>query len=188
MSRLLATLTGRRSWIVALVGLLLGVALIGGVGQAERDASALDTLPAGFDSTQGQGLLDELPDEGSKAAIVLFTAEEGIEESLPDLATLLEDVAPEGTQAPSGGTGQVEGETGGQAPEGAEGEAGHQPGGEASAEGGPPPGLTGEFPVIPAEDGTAAISVLDLDAPTATETAEVVSTLRADLADGVPEG
>ncbi|OLT43696.1 hypothetical protein BJF86_13830 [Serinicoccus sp. CNJ-927] len=105
MSRLIATLTGRRSWIVALVGLLLGVALIGGVGQAERDASALDTLPAGFDSTQGQALLDELPDEGSKAAIVLFTAEEGIEESLPDLATLLEDVAPEGTQAPPGARG-----------------------------------------------------------------------------------
>ncbi|ANS79651.1 MmpL family protein [Serinicoccus hydrothermalis] len=190
MSRLLSTLTGPRSWIVALVGLLLGAAIIGGVGQAERTASALDTLPAGFDSTEGQALLDELPDEGTQAAIILFTADDGIEESLPDLATLVEDVAPEGAQAPQTG-GQPGGSGGGGEgqPSDSGGEGGGQPadaGGEG--QGGPPPGLSGEFAVIPSEDGTAAISIMDIETPTATQTQQVVSTLRTDLAEGAPDG
>ena len=40
MSRLITTLTAPRSWVIALVGLLLGVGLIAGIGQAERTASA----------------------------------------------------------------------------------------------------------------------------------------------------
>lgn len=103
MSRLITVLTARRSWIVALVGLVLGVLLIGGVGQAERDASALDNLPAGYDSTEGQALLEELPDEGSKTAIVLFTADSDIEASLGDLAQVMEDVAPQGAEPPASG-------------------------------------------------------------------------------------
>ncbi|WP_083519030.1 MMPL family transporter [Serinicoccus chungangensis] len=203
MSRLVTTLTAPRSWIIALVGLLLGVGLIAGVGQAERSASALDTLPAGFDSTQGQALLDELPDEGSKTAIVLFTADSDIEASLPQLAQLMEDVAPEGAEPPatqgSGeGAGAPEGAEGGGAPEGsgtpegAEGggarEGAGAPEGAGQEGGGPPPGLSGDYPVIPAEDGTAAISVIDLDAPTATDTQQVVTQLRTDLADGIPDG
>jgi len=177
MSRLITTLTAPRSWVIALVGLLLGVGLIAGIGQAERTASPLDTLPAGFDSTQGQALLDELPDEGSKTAIVLFTADADIESALPDLGQLMEDVAPEGAEPPS-----AEADA-----EGADAAGGSAEEGEQAA-GGPPPGVVGDYPVIPAEDGTAAISVLALDAPTATDSQEVVTQLRTDLADGAPEG
>lgn len=177
MSRLITTLTAPRSWVIALVGLLLGVGLIAGIGQAERTASPLDTLPAGFDSTQGQALLDELPDEGSKTAIVLFTADADIESALPDLGQLMEDVAPEGAEPPS-----AEADAAGADAAGGSAEEGEQ------AAGGPPPGVVGDYPVIPAEDGTAAISVLALDAPTATDSQEVVTQLRTDLADGAPEG
>ncbi|WP_151526291.1 MMPL family transporter [Serinicoccus kebangsaanensis] len=146
MSRLVTALTAPRSWIVAVIGLLLGVGIIAGIGQAERDPSALDTLPAGFASTEGQALLDELPDEDRQAAIVLFTVDEGIEASIPDLTALVQDVAPEG----SGGAEDVA--------------------------------------VIPAEDGTAAISVLELETPTATDAQRVVTQLRSDLGEGAPDG
>ena len=66
MSRIIEVITGRRSWVVAVVGLLLGLVVIGGLGQAERSPSPLDTLPAGFESTQGQELLDRLPDEAAR--------------------------------------------------------------------------------------------------------------------------
>ncbi|HSP59754.1 MAG TPA: MMPL family transporter, partial [Ornithinimicrobium sp.] len=71
MNALVRLLTGRRSWIIALVGLLLGGWMIAGLGQAERTPDPLATLPAGFESTEGQALLGELPDEGSSTAIVL---------------------------------------------------------------------------------------------------------------------
>ena len=161
MSRIIEAITGRRSWIVAVVGLLLGLLVIVGVGPAERSPSPLDTLPAGFESTQGQELLERLPDEGNQAAIVLFTVEdEGIADLLPDLASVMEDVAPEGAEPPeaNGGMGMGSGEQSGP-PEGVE---------DGEGEGGPPPGVAdATFPVIPAEDGTAAFSVLEIDAPTA---------------------
>src|SRR5690606_38750752 len=107
MSRLANLIASRRSsWVVALLGMAIALGAVVGVGQAERDASALDQLPAGFESTEGQALLDELPDEGTQTAIVLFTVEdENIAERLPDLAQLLEDVAPEGAEAPGSGGG-----------------------------------------------------------------------------------
>ena len=206
MRRIVELITGRRSaWAVALVGLLLAVGVVGGVGQAERDASSLDSLPAGFDSTQGQVLLDELPDEGNRTAIVLFTVEdEGIVERLPELSAVMEEVAPEGAQAPQG----AQAPDGEQAPEGeqapdpaaatagpppgvddAAATAGPPPGVEAGEGGGPPPGvLEGAFPVIPAEDGTAAFSVLDVEAATSVDARDVVTELREALADAVPEG
>lgn len=42
--------------------------------------------------------------------------------------------------------------------------------------------------VVPAEDGTAALSVLTVPSSTATQTSAEVGTLRADLRDGAPEG
>ena len=193
MSRLLSALTGRRSWVVAVIGLVLGAALIGGVGQAERTASALDTLPAGYDSTEGQALLEELPDEGSKTAIVLFTTDDEIEGQLPDLAQVMEDVAPEGAEPAGGAPSSGEsGETGQQAGAGApapgEEESGGPPASAEDGGGGPPPGVDAAYPVIPAEDGSAALSILTVEAPTATDVNEVVTTLRADLADAVPDG
>ncbi|MFK5645995.1 MMPL family transporter [Ornithinimicrobium sp. LYQ121] len=175
MTRLVALLTGRRSWAIALVGLLLGAWVIAGLGPAEREPDPLSTLPAGFESTQGQALLEELPDEGSSTAIVLFTQEgDEIEALLPELAVVMEEVAATyGTGEPS------------QSPAG-----GPPADADAPAEGaGPPPGVTeGGIPLIPSEDGTAALSTLTVTAPSATEAQEVVTGMRADLAAAVPDG
>ena len=71
-------IAGRRTaWAVALVPLLLAVAVMTGLGEAERDATSTDSLPDGYDSTAGTALLDELPEESTTAAVVLFTADEG---------------------------------------------------------------------------------------------------------------
>ncbi len=67
----------RIAWLVALVPLLLAGALIAGLGEGERDRTSLDSLPSGFDSTQGTELRDALPDEGAASAVVLWTADEG---------------------------------------------------------------------------------------------------------------
>lgn len=86
MSALLNLVAGRRSRMVAVLLLIAGVVVLGLVSRAERDASPLDSLPAGFDSTRGQALLDELPDEGSKAALIVFSSDEGpITAYLPQL-------------------------------------------------------------------------------------------------------
>ncbi len=186
MSRLVNLIVSRRSsWVVALLGLALAIGTIVGVGQAERNASALDQLPAGFESTEGRALLDELPDEGAKSAIVLFTVEgDGIVEQLPELARVLEEAAPEGTEAPEAGQAPA-----GEGSEGAGPPEGVATGGDGEQAGGPPPGV-GEaaFPVIPAEDGTAAIGVLTLDAPTSSDARDVVAELRTELAANVPDG
>ena len=196
MSRIIEAITGRRSWIVAAVGLLLGLVVIGGLGQAERSPSPLDTLPAGFESTQGQELLERLPDEANQAAIVLFTVEDdGIVDLLPDLASVMEDVAPEGAEAPeaNGGMGMGSGEQSGppEGVEGGEGQAGGPPEvvEDGEGQGGPPPGVAdATFPVIPAEDGTAAFSVLEIDAPTSSVARDTVGELRTALVDAVPDG
>ena len=146
MDRVVTLLTGRRSWVIALLGLLLGGLLIGAVGQAERDPDPLASLPAGFESTQGQALLQELPDEGSSAAIVLFTRDEGgIAQVLPQLGEVMARVG-------AGGAGG------------------------------------GGAPVIPSEDGTAALGVVTVDAASAPVAQETVSQLRSDLDSAVPEG
>jgi len=66
-----------RAWIVALALLLFAFACIGGVKQAERSASAIDTLPAGADSTTVVELLERFPQGDGSTAIVLYTAGSG---------------------------------------------------------------------------------------------------------------
>ena len=194
MERLVALLTGRRSWVLALLALIVGGWLLVGVGQAERNPSPLATLPAGYDSTKGAELLQELPEEGTSAAIVLFTAEDDdIEPALPELGELMADLASTYDQGEdeSSEAGPPAAAEGG---EDASGQTGPPPGvtegGEdQSGEGGPPPGVTeGGIPLIPSEDGTAAMGVLTVDAASASVAQEVVSALRADLADAVPDG
>ena len=54
--------SGRRTaWLVALVPLLLALAIIALVPEGERENSAVDTLPAGADSTLAVELAEQLP-------------------------------------------------------------------------------------------------------------------------------
>ncbi len=71
-------IAGRRTaWLFALLPILLAVALIGGLGEAEHKTDSRDNLPENADSTAAAFLLDELPDEATEAAIVLWTADSG---------------------------------------------------------------------------------------------------------------
>src|SRR6478609_6798060 len=71
-------IAGRRTaWLFALLPILLAVALIGGLGEAKHKTDSRDNLPENADSTAAAFLLDELPDEASEAAIVLWTADSG---------------------------------------------------------------------------------------------------------------
>lgn len=76
--RVAGLVAGRRTaWAVALAPLLVAIAVMVGVGEGEREQTSTDSLPAGYDSTAGTALLDQLPDETTTAAVVLFTADSG---------------------------------------------------------------------------------------------------------------
>ncbi len=76
-----AIISPRRSWLIALLFLLFALGVVGGVGQAEREASSKDSAPIGAQSTKVLELTDELaeelPEATSSTAVVLFTADEG---------------------------------------------------------------------------------------------------------------
>ncbi|MCK0110727.1 MMPL family transporter [Ornithinimicrobium sp. F0845] len=145
IDRLIDTVTGRRTaWIVALLGLLVGAGVMAGLGEAERDPHPTDTLPVGYESTQGVELQERLPTEDTATAIILFSADSEIGPSVGELEQVVEGLD---TGVP-----------------------------------GPPAFLQ------PSEDGTAAISVVNVPARTATEVAASVSDLRTSLRDATPEG
>ena len=137
-----SALTGRRTaWFVALIPLLFAGALIGLLGEGERDASPTDSLPHGMDSTLATELRDQLPSADASVAIVLFSSDQRIS---PEALGSLEDAAA---------------------------------------------GLGPQVRLTPAEDGTAALAVVPIEANGATDTAEKVGdlrdTVRADLPAGV---
>lgn len=137
----------RRSWLVALVVAAIGVFLLVGVGQAEREPSSTDSRPDGYDSTTVLELSDELPQDKGSSAVVLFSSDGPI--SAEDQAALTEKfTALLPADAPASG----------------------------------PPGL------IVAEDGTAAIGVIPVTVEGATEIAEVVKDIRAEVKADLPEG
>jgi putative drug exporter of the RND superfamily len=71
-------LLGRRTaWLVALVPLLVAIALIVGMGEGSRERSSLDSLPEGYDSTEGTALRDALPEDDASVAVVLWTSDDG---------------------------------------------------------------------------------------------------------------
>jgi len=145
IDRVVDTVTGRRSaWVVALLGLALGAGVMVGLGEAERDPHPTDTLAAGYESTRGVELAEQLPTEDTATAIILFSSDSEIGSSLPDLEQVVEGLD---TGVP-----------------------------------GPPAFLQ------PSEDGTAAISVVNVPAETATEVTASVSDLRTSLRDATPEG
>jgi RND superfamily putative drug exporter len=135
--------TGRRTaWLLALLPILLGLFLVGFVGQADRVRLATDSLPAGFDSTSAVELAEQLPETDSKAAVIVFSADEG-------------------TLTP----GQLE-----------------AIGDSVAAISGQPARL------LPAPDGTAALAVVPVPAASATQVADEVTQLRAELDRQLPEG
>ncbi|HET8593831.1 MAG TPA: MMPL family transporter [Intrasporangium sp.] len=72
--RLTSRLTAR--WwagATALLALLLSGLVIGVVGQAERSASATDSLPIGSDSSAAAALREHLPQQDESSAVVLFS-------------------------------------------------------------------------------------------------------------------
>ena len=71
------TIRRGRSWWVATLLVLLALATIGLLGEADNDPSPLDSLPAGFDSTTVVELQDQLPQGEDSVAVVLYTADEG---------------------------------------------------------------------------------------------------------------
>ena len=57
--------------------ILLALAVIALVPEGERENSAVDTLPAGADSTLAVELAEQLPEDDGQVAIVLWTAASG---------------------------------------------------------------------------------------------------------------
>ena len=139
---MIRALIGRRTaWLVALLPLLFAGALIGLVGEADRDAGATDSLPRGADSTQAAELRDALPAEDSSVAIVLWSAADG--QLTADQLTALQEQAT---------------------------------------------GLGAPAPLVPSEDGTAALAVVPVQAASATQNADLVGDLRDQLREGRPDG
>ena len=78
MERLAAIIVRRRiAAVVAALSFVVGVALIGLLGEADRDPAVTDTRPVGYDSTRVAELEQELPQGEGSTAIVLFTATSG---------------------------------------------------------------------------------------------------------------
>jgi RND superfamily putative drug exporter len=68
-------IVGRAGALVSLLVLGAGILLVVGVGQASHTAAVDDALPAGYDSTRAAQLREQLPDEDSSTAVVLFTGD-----------------------------------------------------------------------------------------------------------------
>ncbi|WP_203567710.1 MMPL family transporter [Aestuariimicrobium ganziense] len=152
MDALTRLITARRTgWIFGVGGVLLFLVLIGMVGPFKPDAAPTDSLPVGKGSTIATEWSSELPQEEGAAAVVLFTADQGVlsQEHLGALMKLMTEV--KGDQA---------------AP---------------PAQGGPPP-------VIPSEDGTAALGTVLIESNSLLDNNEQVKTLRADLKERAPDG
>ena len=143
----------RTAWLVALLPLLAAGALVGLLGEAERDAAPTDSLPRGADSTAAVELRERLPADDAQVAIVLWTATGGElgRERLAELTRQAQSLLDGAGEAPGG------------------------PGG------GPPP-------LVPAEDGTAALAVVPVPSDSSSENADRVAELRERLAADAPAG
>ncbi len=67
----------RRSWLVALLLVLVAGSVIGAMKEATRTTSALDGLPVGAESTAVVEALQTFPKKEGSSAVVLYTAENG---------------------------------------------------------------------------------------------------------------
>lgn len=64
------------SSLLALLLLFIGLAVAGGLGDAESHRTSLDSLPAGSDSAAFAKAQESLPDKSSSQAMVLFSSQE----------------------------------------------------------------------------------------------------------------
>lgn len=71
-------LRSRLAWILPVLYLLAGGALIGAVGTAPVDRAATDQLPDGYDATEVVRLLEDFPSGDGQVAVVLFSAERAL--------------------------------------------------------------------------------------------------------------
>jgi RND superfamily putative drug exporter len=65
------------AYFVAIIPLLIGLAAIGALGEGDRERLATDQLPEGYDSTEAIALAQSLPDTGTSAAVIIFSADQG---------------------------------------------------------------------------------------------------------------
>ena len=193
MSRLLdASLRRQRAWIVPVVGLLLALAAILGLGEAEREPTATDALPDGYASTEVTAALESFPQGDDSIAIVLFAADSPLSKAqlaaAQDLfAQVVADFADPSGAGSAGGSEAGAGRGPGRRPVGraAGGGRGARGGGGAGAQSGAGDPTSA---LVPSEDGTAAIGIIPVQGAGATEIAESVGDLRAALDADVPDG
>ncbi|GAA4124963.1 MMPL family transporter [Nocardioides fonticola] len=76
-TRLLPFLRPRIAWILPVLYLIIGGALIGAVGTAPVDRGSTDQLPDGYDSTAVVKALDSFPSGDDQVAVVLFYSDAG---------------------------------------------------------------------------------------------------------------
>ncbi|MGB6180389.1 MAG: MMPL family transporter, partial [Rhodococcus sp. (in: high G+C Gram-positive bacteria)] len=86
--RVAALVTGRRSWIVAVLVLLVSGALIGAVGSNSAAESAPTSLPADADSARVGQLLEQFPDADISSVILVVTRADGGQLTGTDLASI----------------------------------------------------------------------------------------------------
>lgn len=80
-TRLLPILRPRVAWILPVLYLVVGGALIGAVGTAPVERAATDQLPDGYASTEVVRLLEDFPSGDGQVAVVLFSADHALTSS-----------------------------------------------------------------------------------------------------------
>ena len=153
--------------------------MIAFVPEGEREATALDTLPVGADSTAGGRARGQLPDDEGQVAIVLWTADSGeLDQATQDELTkqgtaLLSQSAERADRATAGRTGRASG----------------QPGGSEDRVAGRTARRRGQqSPVVVSEDGTAAIVAVPVVSASNTDNIDKVEELRDQLRADAPDG
>ncbi|TGN66653.1 MMPL family transporter [Nocardioides eburneiflavus] len=139
----------------------MALAVIAFLPEGEREASPVDTRPAGADSTLAVELAEQLPEDEGQVAIVLWTAGSGeLDESVRGQLTE-QGVALLAAAGDEGRGGNPDGP-----PRGAEGQ---------------------QSPVVVAEDGTAAFVAVPVTSTSATDNIDRVEELRDRLREDAPD-
>lgn len=177
------------TWILSLVPVLLGIALIAFVPSAERDQQSQDSRPVDAQSTRALELAEELPASEGSVAIVLWTAES----STLDEATLA-DLEKQSTallaEAAKSSDGTSPWKTSEAAPPGAtpQGTSGTARAGLATADAKSEDGMPARGPLTASADGTAAFTIIPINATSSSQNVDEVMDLRDQLRADAPEG